>query len=53
VGRLLNFPKGSIVAIDKGYNDYTWYNALTNKEYLLLLALKVMPSTVLFVADLS
>jgi len=22
VGRTLNFPKGSMVAIDKGYNDY-------------------------------
>ena len=25
VGRTLQFPKGSIVAIDKGYNDYTDY----------------------------
>jgi len=23
VGRTLEFPKGSIVAVDKGYNDYT------------------------------
>lgn len=31
VGRTLEFPKGSIVAVDKGYNDYTWYNQLTEK----------------------
>ena len=31
IGRILNFPKGSIVAIDKAYNDYTWYNHLTGK----------------------
>ena len=24
----LNVPKGSIVAVDKGYNDYEWYNSL-------------------------
>ena len=29
VGRILKFPKGSIVAIDKAYNDYSWYNQLT------------------------
>lgn len=31
VGRTLDLPKGSIVAIDKGYNDYGWYNQLTVK----------------------
>jgi hypothetical protein len=31
VGRTLAFPKGSIIAIDKGYNDYAWYNQLTDK----------------------
>lgn len=31
VGRTLEFPKGSIVAVDKGYNDYAWYKQLTNK----------------------
>jgi hypothetical protein len=25
-GRCLQFPKGSIVAMDKGYNDYHWYS---------------------------
>ncbi len=31
VGRTLRFPKGSIVAVDKGYNDYAWYKQLTDK----------------------
>ncbi len=30
-GRQLNFPKGSIVAFDKGYNDYSWYGLLTKQ----------------------
>ena len=25
IGRTLHFPKGSLVAIDRGYNDYAWY----------------------------
>jgi putative transposase len=29
--RLFDFPKGSVVVFDKGYNDYTWHNALTEK----------------------
>jgi IS4 transposase len=40
VGRLLNFPKGSIFALDKGYNDYAWYNALTNKGMFFVTRLK-------------
>ena len=28
-GRALEFPKGTMVAIDRGYNDYAWYNQLT------------------------
>jgi putative transposase len=28
VGRTLNFPKGSIVVIDKAYNDYSWHKQL-------------------------
>ncbi len=31
IGRTLKFPKGSIVAIDKGYTDYAWYQKLTVK----------------------
>ncbi|HKI62618.1 MAG TPA: IS4 family transposase [Mariprofundaceae bacterium] len=29
--RLFAFPRGSVVVFDKGYNDYTWHNALTDK----------------------
>lgn len=31
VGRAFDFPKGSIVVIDKGYTDYGWYKQLTEK----------------------
>lgn len=30
-GKLMNFPKGSIVAMDRGYLDYSWYKSLTGK----------------------
>jgi len=40
VGRTLNFPKGSIIAIDKGYNDYSWYKQLTDKEIFFVTRLK-------------
>ncbi len=40
VGRTLKFPKGSIVAVDKGYNDYTWYNQLTTKGIFFVTRLK-------------
>jgi putative transposase len=40
VGRLLNFPKGSIVAVDKGYNDYAWYKQLTDKGIFFVTRLK-------------
>lgn len=39
-GRKINFPKGSIVAIDRGYNDYAWFNALTNKGIFFVTRLK-------------
>ncbi len=41
VGRTLTFPKGSIVAIDKGYNDYTWYKQLTDNGIFFVTRLKV------------
>ena len=41
VGRTLAFPKGSIVAIDKGYNDYKWYKQLTDKGIFFVTRLKV------------
>ncbi|NOZ51637.1 MAG: IS4 family transposase [Gammaproteobacteria bacterium] len=40
VGRTFDFPKGSIVAIDRGYNDYAWYNQLTEKEVFFVTRLK-------------
>lgn len=40
VGRMLNLPKGSIVAIDKAYNDYVWYKQLTDKEIFFVTRLK-------------
>ncbi len=40
VGRTLEFPKGSIVAIDKGYNDYIGYNQLTEKGIFFVTRLK-------------
>ena len=40
VGRMLNFPKGSMVAIDKAYNDYAWYKQLTDKGIFFVTRLK-------------
>jgi IS4 transposase len=40
VGRMFNFPKGSIVAIDKAYNDYAWYKQLTVKGIFFVTRLK-------------
>lgn len=40
VGRRVNFPKGSIVAIDRGYNDYAWFNSLTGKGIFFVTRLK-------------
>jgi len=40
IGRTLNFPKGSMVAIDRGYNDYVWYNQLTQKGIFFVTRLK-------------
>jgi len=40
VGRTLKFPKGSIVAVDKGYNDYAWYKQLTDKGIYFVTRLK-------------
>jgi len=40
VARMLSFPKGSIVAIDKAYNDYSWYKQLTDKGIFFVTRLK-------------
>jgi hypothetical protein len=39
-GRALEFPRGSMVAIDRGYNDYAWYNQLTEKGIFFVTRLK-------------
>lgn len=39
-GRELNFPAGSIVAMDKGYNDYAWYKQLSDKGIFFVTRLK-------------
>jgi len=40
VGRTLIFPKGSIIVVDKGYTDYTWYQQLTEKEVYFVTRIK-------------
>ena len=45
IGRTLGFPKGSIVAIDRGYNYYTWYNRLTEKGVFFVTRLKANAKT--------
>jgi hypothetical protein len=40
VGRTLKFSKESIVAVDKGYNDYSWFNQLTDKGIFFVTRLK-------------
>lgn len=39
-GRKINFPKGSIVVMDKGYNDYQWYKQLNEKKITFVTRLK-------------
>ena len=38
--RTVDLPQGSIVIIDKGYNDYTWYKQLTDKGVFFVTRLK-------------
>jgi DDE family transposase/uncharacterized protein DUF4372 len=40
IGRMLSFPAGSIIAIDRGYTDYQWYNQLSNKGIFFVTRLK-------------
>jgi hypothetical protein len=40
VGRTVNFPKGSIVATDRGYSDYAWFNSLTTRGVFFVTRLK-------------
>ena len=39
-GRAMKFPKGSIVVIDKGYNDYEWYKSLSDQGVFFVTRLK-------------
>ncbi len=39
-GRVVEFPRGSMVAIDRGYNDYAWYKQLTEKGIFFVTRLK-------------
>ena len=40
IGKLLAFPKGSMIAMDRGYNDYSWYKSLTDKGIFFVTRLK-------------
>lgn len=39
-GRSFDFPRGSIVAFDKGYVDYQWFNSLTQKGVFFVTRLR-------------
>jgi len=39
-GRTMEFPKGSMVVVDRGYNDYAWYKQLTEKGIFFVTRLK-------------
>jgi hypothetical protein len=38
--RALQLPKGSIVAMDRGYTDYAWYNQLNNQDIFFVTRLR-------------
>lgn len=40
MGRSFRFPKGSIIAIDRCYNDFAWYKQLTDKGIFFVTRLK-------------
>ena len=40
IGRTLQFPKGSMVAVDRAYNDYARYKQLTEKGIFFVTRLK-------------
>lgn len=44
-GRSVNFPKGSIVAVDRGYTDYEWYKTLSDKGIYFVARLKSNATT--------
>ena len=45
VGRSLKFPKGSVIATDRGYIDYGWFNQLTDKGIFFVTRLKSNATT--------
>ncbi len=44
-GRKVDFPKGSIVAIDRGYTDYAWFKQLSDKGIYFVVRLKSNATT--------
>ena len=40
IGRTLRFPKGSLVVIDRGYNDYDWYKQLNDNDTFFVTRIK-------------
>jgi len=40
MGRVLSFPKESIIVMDRGYNDHLWYKRLTQKGIFFVTRLK-------------
>lgn len=38
--RLWNYPKGSVLVFDKGYNSYQWHNTLTDKGLIWVTRIK-------------
>ena len=44
-GRRVNFPKGSIVAVDRGYTDYEWYKSRSDKGVFFVARLKSNATT--------
>lgn len=44
-GRRVDFPKGSIVAVGRGYTDYEWYKTLSDKGVYFVARLKSNATT--------
>lgn len=36
IGKLMHIPKGSIIAMDRGYTDYAWFKQLNDKGIFLI-----------------
>ncbi len=44
-GRRVDFPKGSIVAVDRGYTDYEWDKTLSDRDIYFVARLKSNATT--------